>query len=129
MIVLTKREAPRYVREEGITSYLLASPRTSDSEHLTTTLVEIKPGGEQRIHSHAPEQVYYVLTGQGLITVADETAHIGPGDCIFIPSEQPHGLRNDGKVLLRYFSAAAPSFEREQLEDFWPLESEAEAKA
>ena len=38
MHVLKKETAPRYVRPEGITSYLLASPRTSSAEHLTTTL-------------------------------------------------------------------------------------------
>lgn len=62
------------------------------------------------------------------MTVADETAQVSPGDCIFIPSSAPHGLKNDGDVILRYFSAAAPSFDREQLEKFWPLKSEAETE-
>lgn len=128
MRVLKKETAPRYIREEGITSYLLASPRTSAAEHLTTSVVEIKPGGSQRIHSHVPEQIYYILEGTGLMAVGDEKAPVGPGDCIFIPSETPHGLVNDGQVLLRYFSAAAPSFGREQLESLWPLESEKEMR-
>jgi len=127
-MISNKHTAPLYMREEGITSYLLASPRTSDSVHLTTTLVEIKSGGKQRIHSHVPEQIYFILEGSGLMTVADETAHVGPGDCIFIPSGAPHGLKNKGKVLLKYFSAAAPSFDKEQLESCWPLKSEAETK-
>lgn len=126
MIVLKKHTAPRYIRKEGITSYLLASPRTSDAEHLTTTVVAIRAGGQQRIHSHAPEQVYYILEGSGLMTVADETAHVSPGDCIFIPPRAAHGLKNDSQVLLRYFSAAAPSFGREQLESLWCLKSEKE---
>lgn len=124
MIILKKETAPRYKRPEGIISYLLASSRTSDAEFLTTTLVEIKPEGEQRIHSHIPEQVYFILEGQGLMTVADETAQVNPGDCIFIPSEAPHGLKNNGKELLKYFSAAAPSFKKEELASFWPLKGE-----
>ena len=36
MQVLTKEKAPRYRRPEGATSYLLASPRTSQAKHLTT---------------------------------------------------------------------------------------------
>ena len=63
MKILKKNTAPRYMREESITSYLLASPRTSDAEHLTATLVELKLGGHQRIHSHLPEQIYYILEG------------------------------------------------------------------
>ena len=128
MHVLTKETAPRYTRPEGITSYLLASPRTSSAEHLTTTLAVIQPGGEQRIHSHRPEQVYFILEGRGLMTVAGETQRVGLGDCIFIPSGEPHGLKNDGDVTLRYFSAAAPAYEQGHLEKTWSLQSEAEIK-
>lgn len=123
-----KETAPRYYRQQDrITSYLLASPRTSDAEYLTTTWVEIKPGGQQRTHSHIPEQTYYILEGHGVMTVGDEIERVGPGDYVFIPSGQPHGLQNDAEVPLRYFSAAAPAFEREELENLWPLESETEA--
>jgi mannose-6-phosphate isomerase-like protein (cupin superfamily) len=128
LIILKKIHAPRYIREEGIVSYLLASPITSDSQHLTTSIVEIKPGGKQRVHSHTPEQIYYILEGRGHMTVSDETARVEPGDCIFIPSGASHGLMNDGDVVLRYFSAAAPAFGREQLKKLWPLRSEVEDK-
>jgi len=124
MKILKKDKAPHYVRPEGITSYLLASLITSDAKYLTTTLVEIKPGGEQRVHEHIPEQVYFILEGKGLMTVGGEKKAVGPGDCIFIPSGMPHGLENKGKVILGYFSAASPSFEGEELERFWSLKSQ-----
>src|ERR1700689_3099406 len=103
MHVLKKETAPRYMRPEGITSYLLASPRTTSAEHLTTTLAVIQPGGEQRIHSHRPEQVYFILEGSGLMTMGDETQRVGPG----------------------YFSAATPAYDSGALEKSWPLKSEA----
>lgn len=126
MHVLKKETAPRYRRPEGITSYLLASPRTGSAQHLTTTLAVLAPGGEQRLHSHSPEQVYFILEGSGLMTVGSETQRVGPGDCVFIPSGQPHGLKNDGAVTLRYFSAAAPAYAPGHLEKVWTLPSEAE---
>jgi mannose-6-phosphate isomerase-like protein (cupin superfamily) len=89
-------------------------------------LVVIKPGGEQRVHSHAPEQVYFVLEGSGVMTVGADTRNVGPGDCIFVPSEAPHGLRNEGGEALRYFSAAAPAFETSDLLSLWPLSSESD---
>jgi mannose-6-phosphate isomerase-like protein (cupin superfamily) len=124
--ILTKAKAPRYIRPEGITSYLLASPRTAQAKHLTTTLVQIEPGGEQRIHAHAPEQVYLILDGGGTMTVGTETQDVAAGDCIFIPSDTPHGIRNTGQDLLRYFTAAAPAFETSDLLALWPLASESE---
>ena len=125
MIILKKANAPRYVRSEGITSYLLTSMLTG-SEYLTTTLVEISSGGMQRIHNHVPEQIYYILEGSGLMTVGNETTRVKPGDCIFIPSLALHGLKNEGEITLKYFSAAAPSFGSEELKTFWPLGSESE---
>ncbi|MFQ5453829.1 MAG: hypothetical protein ACE5D6_06545, partial [Candidatus Zixiibacteriota bacterium] len=62
MKILKKKDSPRYMRKEGIKSYLLASPITSNSVHLTTTLVEIEPHGKQRIHQHELEQVYFIIT-------------------------------------------------------------------
>jgi len=85
MHVLKKDTAPRYLRPEGITSYLLASPRTSSAEHLTTTLAVIQPGGEQRLHSHRPEQVYFILEGSGLMTVVIGDKHLSPLATINFP--------------------------------------------
>ena len=124
MYVLRKKSAPRYKRDAGIVSYLLASARTSHSQHLTTTLVEIEPGGIQRIHSHVPEQIYFILEGSGSMTVGSESEQVGPGDCVFIPSGSDHGLINDGDATLRYFSASAPTFKKSELYEFWPLDPE-----
>lgn len=126
MKVLRARSAPRYKRDDGITSYLLASPRTSGARHLTVTRVDIEPGGSQRIHHHAAEQVYFILEGRGRMTVGEETREVSAGDCVFIPGDSPHGLENRSESPLRYVSAAAPSFAAGDLEAWWPLPSEAE---
>lgn len=125
-MILKKKKSPRYVREEGITSYLLASPRTCGAKRLTVTLVEIAPAGEQRIHRHDPEQIYFVFEGGGLMTVGEKEERVAAGDCVFIPSGTRHGLRNDGQTLLKYVSATAPPFTVEELKSFWPLAGEEE---
>ena len=126
MKILQRPTAPRYQRNEGITSYLLASSRTAGAQYLTVTLVEIEPGGRQRVHSHAPEQIYFVLDGHGQMTVDQETREVHAGDCVFIPSQAPHGLKNTSDSLLRYLSAAAPAFGTAEVDALWPLPSEAE---
>jgi quercetin dioxygenase-like cupin family protein len=125
MNIAKKKTSPRYIRD-GITSYLLVSEVTTGSEHITTSLVEMSPGGRQHIHSHKTEQCYYVLEGEGLMTVGRETQRVAAGDCIFIPSNELHGLNNDGKTILKYFSAGSPSFDKENLLKLWPLKSEGE---
>jgi mannose-6-phosphate isomerase-like protein (cupin superfamily) len=124
--ILRKNTAPRYRRKEGITSYLLASGRTCGAGHLTTTLVDIEPGGQQRIHNHAPEQIYFILEGGGIMTVGDDAEEVQQGDCVFVPSGSPHGIRNHTTHVLRYLSAAAPAFTDAELVSLWALPPQAE---
>lgn len=120
MNLTTKTSVPRYQRD-NITSHLLVSQITGASQNLTVTLVEMEGGGVQRLHAHEPEQVYFPLEGQGRMTVDAETRMVQTGDCVFIPSFAQHGLENIGQGVLRYLSAASPSFTREECEHIWPL--------
>lgn len=60
-----------------------------------------QPGGEIPIHNHFYVQTMYILTGQFECWRFDpETDEIvekvicGPGDSIYVPSMEPHGMRN-----------------------------------
>lgn len=119
-IVLRKDEAPRYERD-GITSYLLMSEMTTGARTITTSLVEMQPGGKQHIHAHPNEQTYMILEGHGVMTVGEETLEVSQGESIFIPSGRPHGLRNNSKSMLRYLSAASPAFGMNMEKELWPL--------
>jgi mannose-6-phosphate isomerase-like protein (cupin superfamily) len=120
MNILRKKSAQRYQRDD-ITSYLLVSAGTCNAENLAITVVEMESGGFQNLHSHEPEQMYFILEGRGLMIVDDEEKPVQAGDCIFFPSFAKHGLKNTGKSVLRYLSAASPSFTLEQCKERWPL--------
>ena len=117
-----KTSAPRYERD-GITSYLLVPESCGGSTQLSVTLVEMEPGGFQHTHSHQAEQTYYVIEGSGVMTVDAEQRQVEAGDCIFFASGSRHGLRNTGDTVLRYLSAASPSFTEEECRQLWPLKS------
>ena len=120
---IVKREiSPRYKRD-NIESFLLVSSKTTKSNNICVTLVEMEPGGFQNIHSHKPEQTYYILEGKGIMTVDDHECIVKAGDCIFIPSQSKHGLKNNNDTVLRYISSASPSFTIEECEEYWPLKS------
>ena len=120
MKIMKRDRSPRYKRD-GITSYLLVSQKTCGAQKLAITLVEMDPGGFQHLHAHEPEQMYFILEGKGLMTVDGEQKVVQSGDCIYFPSGTEHGLKNNGESVLRYLSAASPSFTQEQCEEWWPL--------
>ena len=121
MNIQHQNTSPRYKRDQ-ITSYLMVSKRTCGAEKLAITIVEMEPGGFQHLHSHEPEQMYYILEGSGIMTVDGEERSVEAGDCIFFPSFAEHGLKSIGDSVLRYLSAASPSFTMEQCNEWWPLE-------
>ena len=123
MNILKRNSSPRYIRD-GIKSHLLVSALTCGADNLAVTLVEMEPGGFQQVHQHKPEQMYYILEGSGIMTVDDERREVQAGDCIYYPSMAKHGLENTGGTVLRYLSAASPSFTEEQGRKAWPLPSE-----
>jgi quercetin dioxygenase-like cupin family protein len=64
-------------------------------------LFTVKPGGVIPIHNHFYVQTMYILSGQFECWRFDpetdekiETVVCGPGDSIYVPSLEPHGMRN-----------------------------------
>lgn len=41
-------------------------------------------------HAHAEEQTGYLVAGELLLTIGDETFRVGPGDCWCIPGNVEH---------------------------------------
>jgi quercetin dioxygenase-like cupin family protein len=59
---------------------------------------------KQKIHVRA-EELAYVLSGSGNITVEDRLFPFRAGDSLYIPPGVPHGVRNYGKenVVMVFF--------------------------
>jgi len=64
-------------------------------------LFTVGPGGEIPIHSHSYVQTMYFISGRfECLEFSPETDEIvnkrvcGPGDMVYIPSMEPHGMRN-----------------------------------
>jgi len=68
-------------------------------------LFTVGPNGEIPTHNHAYEQTMYIISGQFECWDADpKTDEIlnkkmcGPGDMVYVPSMEPHGMRNTSAV-------------------------------
>jgi mannose-6-phosphate isomerase-like protein (cupin superfamily) len=57
----------------------------------------IPPGASEGLHRHPHlGEVYYVLSGNGVVTVKEETAPIRPGDAVPIRPDEAHSVSNPG---------------------------------
>jgi len=74
----------------------------------------LPPGAAVAPHHHrATEEVYYVLEGDGEMTVGGETRPVGSGDAVYIPIGAVHTLRNVGETPMRIWLVCGPAFTRE----------------
>jgi mannose-6-phosphate isomerase-like protein (cupin superfamily) len=78
---------------------------------LTAGIAEVQPGGWLGLHRHAPPEIYYMLAGRGVVTLAGAEHAVTAGSAVFIPGDVEHGIRNSGRTVLRFLYAfAADSF-------------------
>ncbi|MEW5733570.1 MAG: cupin domain-containing protein [Thermodesulfobacteriota bacterium] len=122
MEIFNRKNAKHTGSLEILTSHMLVSPQRSSARNLSMQVSTIPVGSEQPVHSHPPEQCYYIIRGCGLMAVGDETGEVGPGDAVFIPGNVKHGVRNIGGEALEYLTVNSPPFSRKYEDALWPAE-------
>ena len=61
----------------------------------------LPPGTSEGLHRHTGvEEVYYVINGEGEVSVGNETAQIRKGDAVPLQLSDPHAFRNTGTADL-----------------------------
>jgi mannose-6-phosphate isomerase-like protein (cupin superfamily) len=59
-------------------------------------------------HTHiGDEEVYFVISGSGIMIVDGEECGLGPGSAVLTMTGSTHGIRNEGTEDLRIFVACA----------------------
>ena len=122
---ISNRSNSRHTGElQILTSWMLIGPGNAASKNLSVQISEVPVGSEQPVHSHEPEQCYYIIKGKGLMVIEGESAEVFAGDAVLIPSGLKHGIRNTGHDVLEYLTANAPVFGRDYEEALWPAAPE-----
>ena len=57
------------------------------------------------LHYHPDmEEIYYILSGYGTMTISDEEREVSRNDVVYIPKDATHSLVNSGNVPLRFIT-------------------------
>jgi quercetin dioxygenase-like cupin family protein len=59
---------------------------------------DFEDGRVVALHEHTQEQFGYIIKGQLKVTIGDETAVLGAGDCYFVPANTPHMFISIGET-------------------------------
>jgi len=68
----------------------------------------LENGKELEAHVDPMEEIYFIVTGEGEMTVDGDTRHVVPGDAIWIPTGASHSLLNTGESECFILVVASP---------------------
>ncbi|MDD5388737.1 MAG: cupin domain-containing protein [Gallionellaceae bacterium] len=110
-------EVPAYVTKDGSSIRELMHPAVQGNARQSLAEASVPPGGATLLHRHREsEELYFIVSGTGRMTLGDEEFAIAPGDTLLIPPGTAHCLRNNGGVTLRLLCACAPPYRHEDTE-------------
>ena len=75
--------------------------RFTGAQDTAVVYFEVQPGEYLPTHTDSPEEILYIVAGEGEAQVGDERARVRAGDLAVIPSMVPHGIANTGTETLK----------------------------
>ena len=99
----------------GALSKELAGPETTGSSRVDFRISRYAPMAYVQEHVHqVQEQVYYVLEGEGVLTL-DEARHLmRPHDYVYVPPGVRHSFTNTGTNGLVFLVVTTPAMDEEE---------------
>jgi mannose-6-phosphate isomerase-like protein (cupin superfamily) len=94
----------------GALSKLLVGPANSGSSLIDFRISRYAPNAHVAEHTHqVQEQVYYVLEGEGVLTLDEERRLMRAHDYVYIPPGVRHSFTNTGLAGLVFLVVTTPA--------------------
>jgi mannose-6-phosphate isomerase-like protein (cupin superfamily) len=99
----------------GALSKELAGPETTGSSRVDFRISRYAPAAYVEEHVHkVQEQVYYVLEGEGILTLDDTKNLMRPNDYVYVPPGVRHSFTNTGTQGLVFLVITTPASDDEE---------------
>jgi mannose-6-phosphate isomerase-like protein (cupin superfamily) len=114
MDVINRNTAAPFITKDGSEIRELLAYRNSCIRNQSLAEATLPPGASTQEHCHAiSEEIYYILSGHGLMHVAGEQRAVGPLDAIALRPGVRHKLANTGMEPLVFLCCCAPAYEHD----------------
>ncbi len=108
------RRVPAFTTKDGSEIRELLAHRNSCIQKQSLAEARLAPNQQTTPHYHRlTEEIYYILSGAGLMQIGDEQRAVAEGDAIAIPPGQTHTITNTGDTTLTFLCCCAPSYEHD----------------
>lgn len=112
MDIISLAQTVPFTTKDGSTIREILAPRNSVIAKQSLAEATLTPGAETEAHYHPQtEEIYFLLSGRGLMAIESEIQEVTAGDGIAIPPAARHQIRNIGTELLIFLCCCAPAYE------------------
>jgi mannose-6-phosphate isomerase-like protein (cupin superfamily) len=90
-------------------------PRVIGDEYTdaySVDIVRVAPNGFSASHIDQARHAFFILEGEGRVTIGTETHIVYPGSVVKIPPGIPHAVNNDGAYVLVFLAIYDPPRKR-----------------
>jgi len=106
-----------YITKDGSIIRELIHPNIHGNKNLSLAEAIVPPGVSTFLHKHnTSEEIYYILEGEGLMTLGDEKFNVKKADSICIPPGTPHQIKNIGDIPLKILCCCSPAYSHDDTE-------------
>jgi mannose-6-phosphate isomerase-like protein (cupin superfamily) len=87
----------------------IVNPNTEESDvSYSLAWAQVQPGEQTLRHALDCWEVYYILTGTGIMHINEETSAVNKNDTVFIPPHTVQSIKNTGRVPLEFLCIVNP---------------------
>ncbi len=117
MFVRKLEDCPEFISGDNCTLREMLHPDKADLKlRYSLAHAVVKTGETTRPHRLRTSEVYYILEGEGIMHIDEESAPAGPGSTIYIPPMARQSITNAGKRDLRFICIVDPAWRKEDEE-------------
>lgn len=111
MIVININDSKPFTTKDGSTVRSVLDHSNAPVRNQSLAEATLPPGTSTTKHRHLKsEEIYYILSGHGSMTVGGETQEVMPHDAVLTPPGVPHELANTGGEPLVFLCCCAPPY-------------------
>lgn len=115
MLIKDSRKLDGFIASDASLIREIIHPKNDrTSPGISLALAELLPGQATKPHYLKPlVEIYYILDGQGVMHIEEETTDVFPGQAVYIPPGQVQFIENPGPEKLRFLCICHPGYDPE----------------
>ncbi len=114
MLIKSEKNCDAFVANDGCTIVELLHPKNDAVDLPYSFAIAIVEAGQASYrHRLRQTEIYYLLSGAGLMHVDDEVELVQEGDAVVIPAGAVQWIENRGETRLKFAAVVSPPWREE----------------